>query len=132
MADGNSKESPFRNTCVYKDAKNETTRNTVEQAAGVAGGLVGSSSGALTGAAIGTIIFPGIGTIIGGIIGAIGGGVGGSVGATAIHEVVADELNYDMVEKICQRCKRRFKIRKYLGEDNEKIFCDVCSKNEQK
>lgn len=111
---------------VYHDYDNGTSRKTVETVASVAGGWTGGYGGAVGGAPIGTAIFPGIGPIGGGIVGAIGGGIGGSVGASAVVGTVGDALDYDLIEKICETCGKKFKARKYLGEKDLQ-FCPHCS-----
>jgi hypothetical protein len=111
---------------VKHDIDNGTSRNTVETVASVAGGWGGGYGGAVGGAALGTAICPGIGTIFGGIIGAIGGGIEGSIGASAAVNKIGDAYDYDIVEKNCKKCGRRFKVRKYRGEKSNQI-CPKCS-----
>lgn len=111
---------------IYEDVKNDSSRNTVETVASIAGGWGGGYGGALGGAALGTAIFPGIGTIVGGIIGGIGGGIGGSLLAGEVTEAIGDGLEYDIEVKKCKKCNKKFKIRKYRGQDCNQVYCSKC------
>lgn len=109
---------------IKNDYDNGTTRNTGEAVAGVAGAWVGGGGGAALGALAGTAVCPGVGTLVGTIIGGIGGGVGGGIGAEKATQVYGDYKGWDIEEKTCQRCGKRFKSRKYSGERSD--YCLVC------
>jgi hypothetical protein len=79
------------------------------------------------GAALGTLLLPGVGTVVGGIVGAISGSIVGSYGINYIVDNVGDVYSYDLIEKICRCCGKRFKARKYLGE-KDKMLCPECEK----
>ena len=77
------------------------------------------------GAAVGTAICPVVGTFIGGILGGLLGGIGGTIAANEITEAVFDEIEYDIIVKICKGCGKKFKVRKYQGQ-GEKDYCPDC------
>lgn len=111
---------------VSADYQNSTSRNTVEAVAGVAGGWGGAAGGGSAGAVISSAIFPGVGTVIGGVAGAIVGGIGGFFGASATTEAVSDLAGYDMEERCCKRCKRKFIVRLYLSSESKQVYCLDC------
>lgn len=108
----------------YQDSKHGTTRNTAEAIASVLGGWVGGFGGAFAGAAIGALM-PGISAPGGGMLVGFLGTFIVSIIAEAAVDWIGNGLNYDVIEKICENCARKFKSRLYQGE-REEVYCDDC------